>query len=259
VSTSCLAPEHSHYHAAVVARKAAWVAVFNVIGRHLPAFHPTMILDVGANVGDTTGIFATRFPDAVVHAFEPVPSTFRELQEGMQALEQVRCHEVALSDTAGSAMMVVPENPRLARIIDTPEPPPGTTAVAVRSSTGDAFCAAERIDVVDFLKVDTEGHDLAVLRGFGRMLAEHRVGLIDVEVGTSPDNDRHVPHAVIAAYLEGLGYQPFWLHERTMDLYFTGRPILRRVNAVFASQDVVDANTVDPRMLSRLDGGTDEA
>jgi len=37
-------------------------------------------------------------------------------------------------------------------------------------TTVDAYCAAQGIERVDYLKVDSEGHDLAVLQGAAGML-----------------------------------------------------------------------------------------
>jgi FkbM family methyltransferase len=230
--------------------RARWVAVFNVVGRHLPAFRPTTIFDIGANAGDTTEILAERFPEARVHAFEPIPSAYRQLQERMRPYRQVRCHELALSDRTASTWMEVPDNTRLARIVSTPQG--GQSAIQVRTMTGDAFSDQERITRIDFLKVDTEGHDLDVLRGLESMLVGQQVGLIDIEVGFLSDSDRQVPLGVVQAHLGGLGYLPFWLHERTLDLYFSGRPMLRRVNMVFVSRQLVDANTVEPRSITRM-------
>ena len=207
---------------AVTARKASWAAVFNVTRRHLPTLQPRSILDVGADVGETTEIFALRYPDARVDAFEPVPTAYRLLHERMRSFRRVRCHEVALSDRADIVSMDVPDNSRLARIV--PPSEAGREMLEVRSITGDAFCSDERIPVVDILKIDTEGHDLAVLQGFEGMLTRQSISLIDVEVGVAPDNDRHVALGTVQRYLDDLGYLPFWLHEPTMDLYFTGRP-----------------------------------
>jgi FkbM family methyltransferase len=230
--------------------RARWIAVFNVVGRHLPGFRPSTIFDVGANAGDTTENFAARFPEARIHAFEPVPSAFRQLQEAMRSHPRVRCHELALSDRTVSLWMDIPDNTRLARIVPGSGGNPGM--IEVRSTTGDAFCADEGLARVDFLKVDTEGHDLDVLRGFEGMLGQQRVGLIDIEVGFLPESERQVPLGTVQAYLDALGYVPFWLHERTLDLYFSGRPMLRRVNMVYVSRELVDANTVEPRSITRL-------
>ena len=49
-------------------------------------------------------------------------------------------------------------------------------------TTVDAYCAAEGIERVDYLKVDAEGHDLAVLQGAAGML-EVGVRFVQFEFG----------------------------------------------------------------------------
>lgn len=46
---------------------------------------------------------------------------------------------------------------------------------------GDEFCQENGIDHIDFLKIDTEGHDLNVLRGFGGMLTSGAISVIQFE------------------------------------------------------------------------------
>lgn len=53
--------------------------------------------------------------------------------------------------------------------------------LSVECETVDGLCRTLRIDQIDVLKVDTEGHDLAVLRGAERMLTEGRVRFIYIE------------------------------------------------------------------------------
>ena len=42
----------------------------------------------------------------------------------------------------------------------------------------DDYCAARKIDRIDFLKIDTQGYESRVLAGAGRELAAHAIGLI---------------------------------------------------------------------------------
>ena len=47
--------------------------------RLLGAKPSPVIFDVGANVGQSVGMFKQVFPSGMIHSFEPSPSTFREL------------------------------------------------------------------------------------------------------------------------------------------------------------------------------------
>ena len=50
-------------------------------------------------------------------------------------------------------------------------------------ATVDEFCAANQIDRIHFLKIDVEGHELAVLRGANRMIGGGKVDYIQFEFG----------------------------------------------------------------------------
>jgi hypothetical protein len=47
--------------------------------------------------------------------------------------------------------------------------------------TIDDYCAEHGITFIDHLKIDTEGHDLFVLKGAQRMLRERRIGALQFE------------------------------------------------------------------------------
>jgi FkbM family methyltransferase len=50
-----------------------------------------------------SALFVKHFPGATIHAFEPVGSTFRELQRAVGHHPRLVLHKMAASDTAGSA------------------------------------------------------------------------------------------------------------------------------------------------------------
>jgi len=60
---------------------------------------------------------------------------------------------------------------------------PEARAISCPVTTGFRFLAAEGIERVDILKVDTEGHDLRVLRGFLDFLRQRPVPVIQFEHG----------------------------------------------------------------------------
>ena len=59
----------------------------------------------------------------------------------------------------------------------------------------------EEIEFVDFLKIDTEGHDFFVLKGLGAWLRPERISTIYTEMG-----DHREP---ITQLLKSRGYTPF--------------------------------------------------
>ena len=115
----------------------------------------------------------------------------------------------------------------------------------VRMDTLDNVCRELSVGHISFLKIDTEGHDLDVLRGGRELLREHRVDVIETEVGMGPDNERHVPYGEIVSYLEGLQYRVFGLYEQVPE-WPTGQPHLRRSNAVLISSRLIAAANATP-------------
>ena len=112
-------------------------------------------------------------------------------------------------------------------------------AVDVDIETIDSFSRARGIEEIDYLKIDTEGYDLEVLRGTEQMLNSRRVGFVQVEAGMNPLNRKHVPLAEFVAYLEPKGYLPFGVYEQHLE--WSGEPRLRLCNAVFVSEEAVRA------------------
>ena len=108
-----------------------------------------------------------------------------------------------------------------------------SSAVSTSVSTEplDRFCERQNIDRIDLLKIDTEGHDLSVLQGARKMLADRKIGCVFTEVGLNPANDYHVSFDVMKAWLEGRGYYLFGLYDQAHE--FDGESYLRRMNAAF--------------------------
>ena len=66
------------------------------IGRFLRGVPRPVMLDVGANTGQTIARFRRRFPQAVVHAFEPSPTTFATLRAGHEGVPGVHLWNVGV-------------------------------------------------------------------------------------------------------------------------------------------------------------------
>ncbi|MEL6877076.1 MAG: FkbM family methyltransferase [Pseudomonadota bacterium] len=136
-------------------------------------------VDVGANVGNHAAYLGKLLGAERMHLFEPNPDAFRllEVNIALNNLTSVtQLYRLALSDAAGEAAMVhMTNNLGAARIA----PEGDGEGAMVSLARGDDVLGGER---VDFIKIDVEGHELAVLRGLERVLREQSPTLfVEVE------------------------------------------------------------------------------
>jgi hypothetical protein len=83
----------------------------------------------------------------------------------------------------------------------------------VKVLTGERYCFDHQIEKIDFLKIDAEGHDLAVLMGFRGMLAEKKIEFIQAECTPDSRNNYHVSLEKISSFLQFFGYSLFALSD----------------------------------------------
>jgi FkbM family methyltransferase len=154
--------------------------------RYAARFQHGVLLDVGANHGAYTRLLHQIAPSARVFAFEPHPATFAFLRASLADTPDVVLFNQAMGDARGQFTL------HDFRFAD------GSTQASlsrqavelysndivehsVACGTIDDFMAETGIERIDFLKIDTEGHDLSVLKGARKALHERRIGMIQFE------------------------------------------------------------------------------
>ncbi|MEA2488572.1 MAG: hypothetical protein QOH21_364 [Acidobacteriota bacterium] len=145
----------------------------------------SVVFDVGANVGDWTADALAINPRAEIHAFEPGRATFERLrQRGFPA--NVHRNELALGAVEEDRPFFVFGATNGTNSLYKRE---GLAESSTESSetvhvtTLDAYCQAAGIQHIDFLKLDVEGHEMAVLDGARTMLGEGRIDYVQLEYG----------------------------------------------------------------------------
>jgi FkbM family methyltransferase len=221
--------------------------VWKSIETHLQELTVDCVFDVGANVGKTATTFRRHFPKAEIWAFEPVKASFEELVRTTADLERVHCFNLALGAESTTGEITADGTSTKNRLV-----PAGSrkTTQSVAVVSGEVFCKQHEIEHIGYLKIDTEGHDLKVLRGFESMLRDSRIDVVEVEAGMSRDNKLHVPLANFLDLVQPHGYRLFRIFKQVSEKPTRG-PYLRRVNAAFISPSVIERHRGVARSLRK--------
>jgi FkbM family methyltransferase len=140
----------------------------------------SVAFDVGANIGIFTVAFAAA-GYSVVHSFEPVPATFSRLEQNVASNNfesRIKLNALGIGETVGYAEIVYDwRSPATAHIVGED----AAKGTMISLTTLDHYAESTNIRRIDFLKIDTEGHETSVIRGARRLLSEKRVALILLE------------------------------------------------------------------------------
>jgi FkbM family methyltransferase len=190
--------------------------------------HAPIVVDVGANVGQSIDECRRVIPDAQITAFEPGPDNVRELTRRFWDDPGIHVEACALGDTTGSSPIHLFRDSVNHSFL--PAPDHGLLgAVDVALTTLDTYCAGHHVDHIDILKVDTQGFDLRVMAGATSLLARRAIGVVRLEVIMRPFYDGQPSLATTLHTMQATGYElvgiydPFYLNNRFshVDLAFT--------------------------------------
>ncbi len=134
----------------------------------------SVIFDVGANRGMWTSFVLKYNPKVTVHAFEPLQEEFQRLTE-RHIKGNVICNPLGLSD-AESREYMDPGSQSLHR-----KDQSTGNFQQVQLTTLDLYCKRNMIEHIDLLKIDTEGHDMAIIRGATEMINKAAIKRIQFE------------------------------------------------------------------------------
>ena len=193
---------------------------------------PRVLYDLGGNRGQWTLLAKSIFPDAEVHAFEPLPEHCTDYSARTRALSSVHLHAVALGEAAASLELDVTTFSDSASLLtptatmaETYDVRPGRK-VRVPVVRLDDFVAAQKLSPPDLLKLDLQGYELHALRGAPDCLRHARAVVLELSF-QEYYSGQPKPGALIA-HLEQAGFR---LAAFAPDLP-AGRP-LEQVDALF--------------------------
>lgn len=158
----------------------------NFIEHHVSKIKEGVVLDVGANVGRYATQIKKFNQNLNIYAFEPHPVTYEKLIGNVERLD-INTYNVGVGAAEGSLTLYDyadkdgSSHASLYKEVIEKIHKGQTIPHEVRMIALDAFAAEHGIKRVGLLKIDTEGHELEVLKGFKQFISQNKVDLIHFE------------------------------------------------------------------------------
>lgn len=172
-----------------------------------------LIIDVGANKGQTIDFFLGIAPDAVIHSFEPNPRLYNALVKKYAPNKNINIHNLGVSSENGTLTLqetVMDETSTFEQLnmdsqylktkskilgIKPEEMVKKSHSVSVITLAD--FIRQHKLHHINALKIDTEGHEYKCMLGlFGSLGADIKIDFIQLEqhygdmyTGKTTEND----------------------------------------------------------------------
>lgn len=142
-----------------------------------------VVFDIGAHEGTWSDLALRCFPEAVVHAFEVAHPTAQALQERFHQERRIVVNPIGLGDNSRAIRIAYfPEHrDNTVVLADGQAPPSDAMQLHGAVTAGDAYCKEHAIGHIDYCKIDVEGYEYFVLKGFERMLSRRAIDAIQFE------------------------------------------------------------------------------
>lgn len=174
----------------------------------LSSLEPRTVIDVGANKGQFSLVAHYLFPEAKIHAFEPLESERRIYQSVLSDLVQI--HSTALGAEKGTADFFVASRADSSSLLEPGKGQQAAYGVGLSSTTTvsmdrleNVISATELVAPV-LLKLDVQGAELEVLRGAEAILPY--VDAIYCEVSFVELYERQPKASTIVSFLDRHGF-----------------------------------------------------
>jgi FkbM family methyltransferase len=186
-----LTPLHYNQHGILKWQNSQLSGESHILNKVLPVIFKNkklIIFDVGANIGS----YALELIDCIniskLYCFEPNPKAFEKLVSSVANIENISPQNIGFGANKEHLNIHVYEHDEETEhasiykdVLNDLHRINKTKPFKIELSTLDEFCKEKDIETINFLKIDTEGHELSVLTGAQKLLQKGTIDVIQFE------------------------------------------------------------------------------
>jgi FkbM family methyltransferase len=181
------------------------------IAQRLPT--KPIVLEAGAHHGHDTLAMSWLWPDGVIHAFEPVPSSYRELTDRLSQRRNVRLYPMAMGPAEGEFPMFIStgnaaDSSSLLKPTGHLERHPEIrfeSTSQVRVTTLDRWANEHSVKSIDFMWLDMQGAEYGMLQASSMTLPHVRA--VYMEVSFIPTYENIPLYPEVREWMTGQGFR----------------------------------------------------
>ena len=201
-------------------------------GLPLPGYKPSVILDIGANVGATALYFHGIFPDAMIYCFEASPTNAGFLKRNLAPINRATVFDYGLSDRDHQVQLHIGKTQFMQNsLVPNLETQSRTETAQLRRASSELT----RLDIqnISLLKLDTEGWELPILRDMTDWLPRTDLAYIEYH---SEEDRQSIEQLFNATHI--LGRATSTMPHRGLNLYVS--------RALIANYPALGQNRIPP-------------
>jgi FkbM family methyltransferase len=176
--------------------------------------HSKTVFDVGSFAGEWTRQALFINPSIDIHCFEPNPRAFHSLKDNVFA-PNITCNPFGLgSENSRKTLFVCDElneggslyrrqGVAYALGVDLQ-----TKTELVEIRTLDTYCSEKKINEIDFLKIDVEGHEFCVIQGGKELFESECIKIVQFEYGGAYIDSRKL----LKDFFDNMAYKFYLLY-----------------------------------------------
>lgn len=139
-----------------------------------------LIFDVGAHKGESVIRFKNIFPEAEIHAFEPVYNSYKILKKNFFNFNKMFFINSLVSNNNKKHKLFIYNKTELSSLFKIKNK--NFKTKFIKAIKLDDYSIKNKINHIDLLKIDTQGSELKILNGCKNLLKNKKISYIEVEI-----------------------------------------------------------------------------